>query len=182
MALLIRAEELQGHLSLMDAIDAVEAGYRSQADWPDFSHPRQRVFAENRRLTLHYAGIPDLSVVGAFVHYVRTSYKDESQTYDAFPRRVYVAWDSEEADLLAIIVGSLPLLPIDRPGVDFGSETAVTSAVGARHLAREDARVMGLFGTGRQARRHLLTMCAVRPIEEVRVYSRRPQHRASFCE
>jgi hypothetical protein len=182
MALLIRAAELQGRLSLPDAIDAVEAGYRGQAKWPEFSLPRQRILAENRRLTIHPGGIPDLGVVGAFLHYVKTSYQDDSQTYEAFPPRVYVAWDSEAAALLAIIVGSLPLLPFDRPGVDFGSETAVTSAVGVRHLARQDSRVMGLFGTGRQARRHLLTICAIRPIEEVRVYSRRPEHRASFCE
>jgi ornithine cyclodeaminase/alanine dehydrogenase-like protein (mu-crystallin family) len=94
---------------------------------------------------------------------------------------VYVAFDSEAADILAIIGGSLPIFPIDRPGVDFGSETAITSAVGTRHLARIDARRLGLFGTGRQARRHLLAMAAIRPLESVRVYSRDRAHRQAFC-
>lgn len=182
MALLIRAEELQGHLSLEDAIEATEAGFRTQALWPRFSQPRRRLVAEHRQLTLNYGGVPELAVAGVFVHYAHKSYANESQTYDAHPRRVYVAWDSEKADLLAIIVGSLPLVPFDRPGIDHGTETALTTAVGTRHMAREDARVMGLFGTGRLARRHILTMCAIRPIQEVRVYSRRPEHRANFCE
>src|SRR5262249_3975502 len=48
-------------------------------------------------------------------------------------------------------------------------------------LARPDCRVLGLYGTGRQARRHLLTMCTIRPsIEEVRVHSRNAENRASF--
>src|SRR5581483_4932917 len=83
--------------------------------------------------------------------------------------------------LLVIVVGSLPIFPIDRPGLDFGSETAVTSAVGTRHMARADARRLGLFGTGRQARRHLLAMTAIRPLETVRVYSRDRAHRLAFC-
>jgi len=181
VALLIRAQELEGRLDPLACIEATEAGYREQAGWPQFSHPRQRNFAENRRLTLHYGGAPGLAVAGVFVHYERFRFTEADQSYEAAARRIYVAFDSEAADVLAIVVGSLPIFPIDRPGVDFGSETAITSAVGTRHLAREDARVLGLFGTGRQARRHLLAMAAIRPLEEVRVYSRDPAHRAAFC-
>ena len=65
MALLIRAEELAGRINLQDAIDATEAGYRELAAWPQFAHPRQRVFAQDRRLTLHYGGaLPRLRVSG----------------------------------------------------------------------------------------------------------------------
>jgi hypothetical protein len=181
MALLIRAEELAGRLDPLACIEATAAGYREQARWPQFSHARQRNFAENRRLTLHYGGAPGLAVAGVFVHYERFRFTAADQSYDAAARRVYVAFDSEAADVLAIVVGSLPIFPIDRPGVDFGSETAITSAVGTRYLAREDARVLGLFGTGRQARRHLLAMAAIRPLTEVRVYSRDAAHRAAFC-
>ena len=181
MALLIRAQELAGRLDPRACIEATEAGYREQARWPQFSHPRQRNFAENRRLTLHYGGAPGLGVAGVFAHYERFRYTEADQSYEAAARRIYVAFDSEAADVLAIVVGSLPIFAIDRPGVDFGSETAITSAVGTRYLAREDARVLGLFGTGRQARRHLLAMAAIRPLSEVHVYSRDPAHRAAFC-
>jgi ornithine cyclodeaminase/alanine dehydrogenase-like protein (mu-crystallin family) len=41
--------------------------------------------------------------------------------------------------------------------------------------------VLGLYGTGRQARRHLIAMCTIRPsIELVRVFSRSAENRAGF--
>jgi len=50
--------------------------------------------------------------------------------------------------------------------------TAAAGAVAARHLAREDASVVALFGTGAQARAQLEALRHVRPVREVRVWSR----------
>ncbi len=47
--------------------------------------------------------------------------------------------------------------------------TAAGSAVATRVLAREDARSLGVFGTGVQARFHVETIRRVRPIERVLV-------------
>jgi len=47
--------------------------------------------------------------------------------------------------------------------------TAATSAVATKFLAREDARVLGVFGTGRQARAHLEVVPLVRRFEQVLV-------------
>ncbi len=47
--------------------------------------------------------------------------------------------------------------------------TAATSAVATRHMARRDAEVLGVFGTGRQARSHIEVMTAVRRFERVLV-------------
>src|SRR5262249_16987876 len=46
---------------------------------------------------------------------------------------------------------------------EFG--TAATSALVTRFLAREDARVLGIFGSGRQARIHLQVLSRVRNFE-----------------
>jgi ornithine cyclodeaminase/alanine dehydrogenase-like protein (mu-crystallin family) len=47
--------------------------------------------------------------------------------------------------------------------------TAATSAVATKFLAREDARVLGVFGTGRQARAHLQVLPLVGHFERVLV-------------
>lgn len=50
--------------------------------------------------------------------------------------------------------------------------TGAASGVATDLLARDDARVLGVIGTGAQARTQIEAVCAVRNIEEIRLYSR----------
>jgi ornithine cyclodeaminase/alanine dehydrogenase-like protein (mu-crystallin family) len=180
MALLIKSEELKGLISIKDAIAAVRDGFRDQGEKPAYSAPRIRIQHEDRRVSVHPGGCHRLQVAGCFIHVERFTFRGGAQQYERAGKRVYVAYDSETAELKTIIVGSLPLF--DEPPEDrFGTETAITGAVGTDILARRDCRILGLYGTGRQARRHLHAMCAIRPsIVEVRVHSRSPENRARF--
>ena len=180
MALLIKAEELKGLISLPEAIAAVRDGFRDQGEKPAYSAPRIRIQHEDRRVSVHQGGCHRLQVAGMFIHVERFTFRGGAQQYEKAGKRVYVAYDSETAELKCIVVGSLPLF--DEPAEDwFGTETPITGAVGTDILARADCHVLGLYGTGRQARRHLVTMCTIRPsIEEVRVFSRSADNRARF--
>ncbi len=59
--------------------------------------------------------------------------------------------------------------------------TAAASAVATDLLARPDAAVLALLGSGTQARTHLEAMALVRPLRRVRVWSRNPGHAAAFA-
>jgi len=59
--------------------------------------------------------------------------------------------------------------------------TAATSAVATQHLARKDAKVLGVFGTGRQARSHIEVMSAVRRFERVLVCGSSPERSRAFA-
>lgn len=50
--------------------------------------------------------------------------------------------------------------------------TAAASAVATRALARDDAKVLALIGPGDLAAPHLEAICAIRPIEQIRVWGR----------
>jgi len=54
------------------------------------------------------------------------------------------------------------------------------SAIGAELMARPDARVVGMLGSGGMARTHIKGFCAVRPIERMQVYSPTREHREQF--
>jgi ornithine cyclodeaminase len=54
--------------------------------------------------------------------------------------------------------------------------TAAVSAVATRALARENASTLAIIGSGVQARAHVESMCAVRPITSLRVWSRNSEH------
>jgi ornithine cyclodeaminase/alanine dehydrogenase-like protein (mu-crystallin family) len=61
------------------------------------------------------------------------------------------------------------------------ARTAACSALSARLLAREDAAVLAILGTGVQARSHARAMCRVRPVEQVRVAGRDPAKAAALA-
>jgi alanine dehydrogenase len=60
--------------------------------------------------------------------------------------------------------------------------TAATSAVATKYLAREDAQVLGVFGTGRQARAHLHVLRCVRKFERALVCGRDPGRTQEFAQ
>jgi ornithine cyclodeaminase/alanine dehydrogenase-like protein (mu-crystallin family) len=60
--------------------------------------------------------------------------------------------------------------------------TEVPAGVGARHLAPTNSKVVGMLGSGRQARGQLLMLRHALPaLETVRVYSPTPEHRVAFA-
>jgi len=59
--------------------------------------------------------------------------------------------------------------------------TAAVSAAAARRLAPPDSRVLALLGSGVQAKAHLEALARVRDFEEVRVWSRTPEHAERFA-
>jgi ornithine cyclodeaminase len=62
------------------------------------------------------------------------------------------------------------------------ARTAAVSAVSAKHLARADAHVLALIGSGVQARSHLAALRHVRSITDVRVWSPNAGRRDQFAE
>jgi alanine dehydrogenase len=57
---------------------------------------------------------------------------------------------------------------------------AGASAIAARYLARKESKVMALLGSGWQASAHLVTLCSIRDLTTVKVYSPTPQTRSRF--
>ena len=56
------------------------------------------------------------------------------------------------------------------------------AGIGVKHLARADARMVGLLGSGGMARTYLEAVCAVRDIREVRVFSPTKANRELYAE
>jgi len=60
--------------------------------------------------------------------------------------------------------------------------TAAVSAAATKALARHDARVLAILGTGVQARAHVRALRLVRSFDEVRVWGRRPDRARAFAD
>lgn len=82
-------------------------------------------------------------------------------------------FDGESGDLLALVAGTA--LNVWRTGAPAG--------VASRYLAPEGADVLGLIGSGRQARGQLLAIRRASPaLKKVKVFSPTEAHRRSFAE
>lgn len=82
-----------------------------------------------------------------------------------------VAFDPDTGEPTALLDGSAIT----------ATRTGACSALSARLLAREDASVLAILGTGVQARAHVRAMIRVRPISEIRVAGRDPEKVAALA-
>jgi ornithine cyclodeaminase/alanine dehydrogenase-like protein (mu-crystallin family) len=181
MALLIRAQDINGMLSMEDAIDAVEAGFREWGQSPELNAPRRRIMAPNGvRVSVHPGGIPSLGAIGLLAHSEHVAVSADVQTYHNMGGPVTVLFDVKDASLIAILIGRIALkeLAAERPTP---IRTAATSAVGTRYLEREHCRTLGILGAGGEAKYHLLAFSKVRKFESVNVYCRTESTRREFC-
>ena len=161
MALLLRETEVDRLLDMATALDAVEEAFRQQGRGEAPNQPRRRVSVPNGVLHVMSGGLPAWGMMGL-------------KAYAAIKGRVrfvVLLFSTETGELAAIIEA-------DRLGQ---IRTGAASGVATKFMARPEAAVVGIFGTGRQAQAQLQAVCAARRIREIRVYSRDPARRRRFC-
>ena len=152
----IEAEELRRLVPIDRAIDALEAAFREED--PSLAAPLRSSLATPAGTLLL---MPAAGRGGVGVKLVTLS-EYNPQRGMPFLHATYVLFDRETQRPEAVLDGAeLTAL-----------RTAAVSGLATRHLARQDARRLVLFGAGVQARAHLEAMTAVRPVEDVVVVSR----------
>lgn len=155
-------ENVRALLTMSDALAQVDAALRARAQGLASDVPRVRTRVPQGTLHVLQAAAPALNRIGYKAYY-------SSPTGTRFHVHLY---DMAAGHLDAIVEASY--LGVVRTGAASGLAT--------RHLARENAGVLAMIGAGKQAAGQLEAVCAVRPIREVRVWSRRPQTARAFCE
>lgn len=61
-----------------------------------------------------------------------------------------------------------------------GIRSGVPDGLAARYLSRRESGTLGVMGSGRVARWATRAVCAVRPIERIKVFSPNPEHRSDY--
>ena len=180
--LLLRPADLRGLVGMEEAIDVIERGYAEAAAYPVINAPRRRVHSpDGVRVSSFPGGVHGLGAIGAQIRAELVAQTETNQSYSFRGPPVHVLSSSVTGALLAILIGEIDEKTLG-PTSLMAFRTAAASGVGFRHLARADARVCGLFGSGGQAANQLLALTATRPIERVRLYSRDPDNRRRFAE
>jgi alanine dehydrogenase len=163
MALLLSEADIQSILTMPLALEAVENSFHRLADGSAVLHSRQRLHLPGKSY-LHYmaAGDGSSGYVGLKIY---TSSREGL-------RFLVPLFDAQSGDLLA-------LLEADRLGQ---MRTGAASGVATRLMARGDARVAGIVGTGLQARTQLEAVVLVTKLEKIRAYGRDQRRREQFAQ
>jgi alanine dehydrogenase len=161
MTLHINEAEVRSLLTMAMALEAVEGSLRKQARGEVVVQPRRRF--ELPKGFYHYMAAAD---------YVSGYVAEKQYTYVAGKIRFLVLlYEMATGDLVAQIeadyMGQL--------------RTGAASGVATKFLARRDARIAAIIGTGGQARTQLEAIAGVRKLELARAYGRDVSRREKFC-
>ena len=151
---------------MLDVIEMVEAAYREEGLNRVIASPRDQLRAPETQTFFNSlpALMPGLGITGV------NTYTGGNKGLPLV-QKVILLFSTVDGRLLAVIEA------------DWLSwmRTGATSGVATKYLARENARVVGIFGAGKQARSQLMAVTAVRSIERALVFSPTPERRQEYA-
>ena len=184
MSLILNNDDVRQALSLEECLSACESAYRDLAGGQAVNRPTTQTYLPHALSRASYCfksvegGVLSLGVMALRIS--SDIVREEEMSGTLRLNKVPLAAGKYVGLIQLYSTETGELLGIMPDGLVQQMRVGVTSALGVRYLAREDATTLALIGTGDQARAHLGALLAVRPFSEVRVFSPNPEHRAEF--
>lgn len=182
MTVLISDSDVRKHLSMPECIGAMHTCFKDFAEGMAVNRPRVRYLADTsvpgRKFfaNVHVGAVPSarMACVRAGAVTVRPP-TDENpvRTYDnprPFNWGVVILFDLDTAEPVALM----------HEFFLSGLRVGATTGLAVDKIARPEAKILGLFGTGKQALTNCEAILAVRNIQRVQVYSPNREHRENF--
>ena len=181
MVLVLKNEQMEGLLRMAEVIDAIEQAFRDLGEGSAMNAARARLRTpwKEEGGQYYFNNIMGLVPgVKSMALRIDSSFSKEVQVAGT-RRRVYPGdyvglvflFDMDSCELLAIM---------DDHHIST-IRVGATSGVAAKYLARKDSRIMGLLGSGEEAKTQLTAHLAVRPLAKVKVYSPTKENREKFA-
>jgi ornithine cyclodeaminase/alanine dehydrogenase-like protein (mu-crystallin family) len=183
--LLINNETASRVLEIDECIEVVETAFReeglgravnrtkSQMHLPTSSDERWYRFSSVEG-GLRHAGVVALRIKSDVLCWPESFGQSRNFYYCMEPERycgLILLFKAENGEPLALM----------NDGVIQHMRVGATAAVAAKRMAREDASVVGLLGSGGMAEAHLRAYTTVRPVKLARVFSPHREHREQFA-
>jgi ornithine cyclodeaminase/alanine dehydrogenase-like protein (mu-crystallin family) len=185
--LLLSNEEIESLLGMADCLEAMEDAYRDLGEGRGASGVRSEILTPTTRDDGLYSLLTMSGVVPKFgigAVRINSDILTWPQTPDGL-KRVKIPAAPHERYVGLVLLFSIATgepLAIYPDGVVQRMRVAATCGLAAKYLARPDARVVGLLGTGWQAGGQAAAIAAVRPIELIRCYSPDAARRERFAD
>jgi ornithine cyclodeaminase/alanine dehydrogenase-like protein (mu-crystallin family) len=187
MTLILSNEDVEKLLTMPECIDVLEEAYVELAEGRGVSRTRSDCITPTSRPDAVYAlksmdgvipklGIGAVRINSDIVTFPKRGNNIRREKVPAAPNARYcglvLLFSTENGEPLAILPD----------GVMQRMRVGAANGLGVKYLAREDARTVGILGSGWQAGAQLMAACAVRPIETIRCFSPNQANREAFCK
>jgi ornithine cyclodeaminase/alanine dehydrogenase len=173
MALLLNRQDVESLLTMEATIEAVEGAFKQLA-LGNAIMPQRTVVKPPEHHGIHL-GMPAYigGDVGGLGLKIVTVYHDNPQKHN-LPTTIGVLLLNDPATGAPVSIMDASFLTAMRTGAAGG--------VAAKHLAREGAENVVVFGAGVQARTQLLAACTVRPVKKAQVVDLNAAAREKFAQ
>lgn len=159
--LYLKEADIKTLITMKEAIAATESAFVARARQRAYDVPRQRVRLPESSLNIMQGASLDHDILGFKAYYVLPT--GHTSLIQLINRRT----GQLEAILEAHWLGRL--------------RTGAATAVATRHLAKTNARTIGMFGSGRQAVSQLQALREVMNVSVAKVFSRDREKLHRFC-
>jgi ornithine cyclodeaminase/alanine dehydrogenase-like protein (mu-crystallin family) len=186
--ILLTNEDVEPLLAMPECIAAIEAAFRDLGNQDAVDIPRQDAVVPNSR----EGAVHDLKTMSgtwpaAGIAAIRlNSDIATGQVINGKPRRVKLPLSEPggryNGAVLLFSTDTGQLLAMMNDGIMQRARVGASGGVAAKYLAREDAKTLGMLGTGFQAGGQLEAISAIRRFERVNVYSPTVENRHRFVE
>jgi len=187
MTLVLSNEDVTRLLTMPDCIDALEKAYRELHAGRAVTRRRSDSITPTTRPDAVY-GFKTMDGVVPGMGFSAVRLNSDIVTWpriDGNLRRVKVPAAPNDRWVGLVLLFStengepLAIMP---DGVVQRMRVGATNGLGIKYMARENARTVGILGSGWQAGSQLMAACAVRQIEMIRCFSPNPAHRVAFTQ
>jgi len=185
MPLLINNDATARLLRMPDAVAAMENAFRQFADGDATFQPRTDFWSP-------YVSGGDFYRWGSLIGMIgdpptlALRFKSDIIQWTESDGRATEKWYNMEPGrycgfIILIDTTNGEIIGLLNDGIIQHVRVGATAGLGAKYLSRQDSRVLGILGSGGMARAYAQAICAVRPIEEIKVYSPTPANRERFA-
>lgn len=174
MTLLIDNTVVAQLLQPTAVIDALDVAYRAHAEGRDVCAPRLDFqSAENANGEAYQIGLAVGLGAGRYACLrIKSDMVFQEMIGGQRRKQKYCVEKGTYMGLLLLFdITNGALRAILHDGLIQKMRVGADSALGVRYLARDDARVLGILGSGGMARTTLASIAHVRPLDEVRIFS-----------
>lgn len=183
--LFINNEDVEQLLSMSECIDAQEHAFRQIPDGGAIHRPRLDMYVPCEREDGYYRwGTMEGANDGVFAIRMKSDVITWPKTKSGVWREnKYCVQQGTFFGLILLMStkNGEPLAFIN-DGILQHMRVGGGGGIGARHLARKNASVVGILGSGGMARTYLEAFCVVRPIKQAKVFSPTAANRVRYAE